>query len=796
MSRFAKPNCRLFVIVAVGVFTFAATAARAQSIEELNSRLSDLEPKVNAALSNESQAPEVVSELDRAEADFAKVASNPKVDKAALVPAYQRLESMIERLYSTYKKKKDDCIAQIDQGGQCDYDAPEQIALRAVYPLSWLRFQGATSIYSSDAERSKKVLNEAIDGFTESTLVLPDPNLVRENLLGRAFCERELGKFDKAEYDKAIADFKQIMADGTGTAQYKAAQQGLATTYAAMGNAAEAQKLSGGLGTGGGAQMFQLQNTYAAMYATRDAAKKQQYQNQIVEVIRAKENDKEGWAVGVGAVAKFSHDPIGELGSSSDPFQKHLLANVLLSKKDQTGAAKYFLEAARSGKYPRDYKYAADIYFNQHNMGQVEQILADMSKQSGNPDAQWAEYMRYKLPRGQWESSGMKNQQLEDQWVNAAEDYLKKYPKGEFSNEARFRLAERLQRQQKYADAAADYAQVSGGEYGFAAKFNAAECNYLQLVAAGAKESKDKNAPKVNTDELRKNTITLLNETIKMAPEAEREAGGAQKKFVHDTKGRAIYMLAGLLQQQQNKADAQQIASLLEGYESSYPAMSEKFHDVFEWRIQALNTLGKYDDIERDLHAFLERNGTNTQNSDFIKELGLDFWKDGQLKLAAGDKNAYVSDAKLTALAYGYFENMVSAGKMQVKNLTGTLSILGQAYMVLGQEPKAETIFSQVVKADAASPDANAGLARIAQSKKNYKDAVTLWTNVENTAAESDNLWYEAKYHIAEIYAAQGNTQGACSKLAQTRAEHPGLGTPEMKANWDALQRKLCLQKQ
>jgi len=795
MSRFAKPNCRLFVIIAVAVLTFGATSASAQSLEELNSRLDGLEPKVNAALSNESQAPQVVSELDQAEADFAKVASNPKIDKGSLVPAYSRLESMIERLYSTYKKKKDDCIAQIDQGGQCDYDAPEQIALRAVYPLSWLRFQGATSIYSNDAERSKKVLNEAIDGFTESTLVLPDPNLVRENLLGRAFCERELGKFDKAEYDKAIADFKQIMSEGTGTAQYKAAQQGLATTYAAMGNAAEAQKLSGGLGTGGGAQMFQLQNTYAAMYATRDAAKKQQYQNQIVEVIRAKENDKEGWAVGVGAVVKFSHDPIGELGSSSDPFQKHLLANVLLSKKDQSGAAKYFLEAARSGKYPRDYKYAADIYYNQKNMGQLEQILTDMSRQPGNPDAQWAEYMRYKLTRNEWEQSGMKNQQLEDQWVNAAEDYLKKYPKGEFANETRFRLAERLQRQQKYADAAADYAQVGGGEYGFTAKFNAAECNYLQLVAAGAKESKDKNAPKVNTDELRKNTINLLNETIKMAPEAEREAGGAQKKFVHDTKGRATYMLAGLLQPAQNQQSAQEIASLLESYESSYPAMSEKFHDIFEWRTQALNTLGKYDVIETELHAFLERNGSNTQNSDFIKELGLDFWKDGQLKQAAGNKAAYMADAKLTALAYGYFENMVSAGKMQVKNLTGTLSILGQAYMVLGQEPKAENIFNQVVKADPASPDANAGLARIAQSKKNYKDAVTLWTNVENTAAESDNLWYEAKYHIAEIYAAQGNTQGACSKLAQTRAEHPGLGTPEMKANWDALQRKLCLQK-
>jgi tetratricopeptide (TPR) repeat protein len=136
---------------------------------------------------------------------------------------------------------------------------------------------------------------------------------------------------------------------------------------------------------------------------------------------------------------------------------------------------------------------------------------------------------------------------------------------------------------------------------------------------------------------------------------------------------------------------------------------------------------------------------------------------------------------------------MVQSGKTQAKNLTGTLSILGKAYLALGEEPKAEAIFSQVVKADPASPDANAGLATIAQAKNNYKDAITLWTNVENTAAESDNLWYEAKYNIATIYAARGDIPGACSKLAQTRAEHPTLGTPEIAARWNTLQRKICL---
>jgi hypothetical protein len=529
------------------------------------------------------------------------------------------------------------------------------------------------------------------------------------------------------------------------------------------------------------------------MYA--QPAKKAEYLKEIVDLARSKEGDKEGWAIAISGIAKYSHNPVDEFGNSGDPFQQHLLANVLLSKKDQAGAAKYYVAAARSGKYPKDYKFAADIYFNEHNLGQVESILNDLSKSSSNPDAQWASYMRYKLPRGTWEQSGMKNTQAESQWLAAGDDYLKKYPHGEYSNEIRFRAGEHLQQQKDYVSAAKMYQDVNGGEYGFAAKFNAAECDYVALVAASAKDTKDKKAAAANPADLRNGAISLLRETIKAAPEAERSAGTqTQKKYVHDTTGRAKYMLAGLIQSpNQNKQDAEDIASLLTNFEQQYPAMNEKSQDIFQWRMQALNTLGRYEDIERDLRAFLERNKGNTANSDMIKTLGIDFWKQAQAKQAAGDQKGFQQNARLTEIAYAFFEDMVAAKKMQPKNLTGTLSILGQAYMATGQEPKAEAIFQQVVKADAASPDANAGLARIAQSKHDLKDAVTLWTTVESTAAESDNQWYEAKYNIAVIYSEQGNVQGACSKLSQTRAEHPGLGSKEMEMKWNALQRKLCL---
>ncbi|MGH7779172.1 MAG: tetratricopeptide repeat protein [Candidatus Binataceae bacterium] len=779
-------------IVAIGALVFVAGAVRAQSLGDIQSQLNGIQGKLASARTDPTTAGEVISNLDRLEAQFAKVSSSGKVDRSALGPTYNQIDDALSTMYTTWKQKKDDCIAQIDNGGQCDYTEPEKLSLQALYPLSWLRFQGATTVYSNDSTMSKKLLNQAIDGFTESTLVIFEPNLVRENLLGRAYSERELGKFDKSEYDKAIADFKTIMEGGAETAQYNPAHQGLCTTYMQMGNSEAGAKCMGAqAATTGGGEMLQLQALFTAENATHDSAKKAAYHSQIVAKLKTMEGDKQKWAIAVAAVAKYSQSVTQEFGNSNDPFEKWLTANVLLARKDQAGAAKYYVDAARgSSKYAKGYRYAADIYFNQKRFDQVEQLLTDVER-AGGADAQWAAYMKYKLPRDQWEQSGMKNTQLEDQWVKAATDYVAKYSGGMYAPEMRFRLAERLQRQKNFLDASKMYQQVTGtNEYSFTAKYNSAECDYQALAAAGNSKS-----AAVNMDQLRAQTVKDLQDTIRMQPEAERTAGSAaQKKFIHETKGRAIYMLAGLLQGQKN-SDSKQIADLLANYENQFPGMSDKFSDVQEWRITALDKLGRFDDVQRDLQAVVARNKGTTTNTDFIKELGLDFWHAAQDAQARGDQKAYVANAKLTQTAYDFFEDRVLEGKTPAKNLTGTLSILGQAYIAQNNVDKAKTIFDQVVKADAASPDANAGLARIAQAKNDLKDAVTLWTNVESTAAESDPLWYEAKFQIAVIYSEQGNIPGACQKLASTRAEHPTLGSPEMLSRWDKLQKKICLQK-
>src|ERR1700682_136114 len=765
----------------------------------LNSRLNALESRVNEAVSDPAAASSVISELDTAEGEFEE-AANGRSGRGELIETYLQLESMLNRIYQAYQHKKDACIAQIDAGGNCDYDQPEQLALRALYPLSWLHYRGAL-LYSNDPAVAARLLHQAIDGFTSSTLVIFSPELIRENLLGRALCERELGKYDHQEYNHAIADFKRILHDGAETRQYRPAQQGLAATYAARGQAGQAARLTGEMAAGAsgstrqGLELMRLRELFEAEKAATDPAKRAAYPKEAVDYVRAVQDDKNEWAIALSAIAQYVPDPVAEFGDSSDPFEKWMLASVLYYKRQPLPAAKYFTEAANTGHYPKAYKYAADIYYTLGRIDLVEKLVDQVARQPSNPDAQWASYMRFKLPRMQWERSGKSNPALKKQGTAAAEDYLKAYPRGQYAFEPRFRIAERLQKKGEYAEAVKQYQQVSGNpSYDFTAVFNAAECNYLMVAKAEkAQDATGKNGkPSAALTAMRAEAIKGLRDAINREPQAERIAP-LQRRFFHDARGRAIYMLASLQEHEGTAGHNREIASLLDGYESAYPAMSDHFNEVFEWRLKAQSAVGQWDATARDVAALIKRNQGNTAHSDFIKEIGADFWRGAQAAEARGDHKAYLAQAQLTALDYSYFDDMVKAGKIPARNLTGTLSILGQAYAALGQSDKAEATFSEVVKAEAASPDANAGLARIAQTRKDYKSALDLWSRVEATAAQSDSLWYQAKYNMAQILAIEGNVSGACNKLAVTRSEHPSLGSPQMKTQWLDLQNKICL---
>ena len=790
----------LAAAIVLGTIMAGVATARAQSVGQLNRKLDAIEPLVNEGATNASAASDAISQLDAAESEFAQIAEGAR-STGQLLAVYDRLEGMLDRMYTTYQRRKDECIEQIDNGGNCDYTESEQLALRALYPLSWLRFEGA-GLYGGEPAAARRLLQESIEGFTASTLIIVNPELVRENMLGRAFAERELGKYQHAEYANAAADFKKIMAAGSWTRQYRPAEQGLATTYAAMGKIDQAQGMTARLASGAtgaqrrGLEMLRLRELFKQEQAAADPAKRAALHGQIVGYARDRQNDPGDWAVVVATAADSLSDPVAEFGSSNDPFEDWLLANILYYKHRPLPAANYYWAAARSGKYPKAWKYAADLFYSGGRVDMVGKVAEQIAGQPRNPDAQWASYILYKIPRLEWERGGKRDAALQKKWIAAAQAYLKRYPRGKYAFEPRFRLGEHYQSAGDFAEAADQYGQVSGNpDYDYTARYNAAECYYRALEAlekARAAANGGKPPPAgAERDALRKKAIDALASAVQMEPGAERALPSAQQKALRDSRGRAIYMLAALLEQEP-KVDYARVAALLANYEAAYPAMSAKFDEVVKWRMAALDRTAQYAELDREAAALAAKDAASSARDDYIKEVGMSFWHAAKTSRAAGDNQGYLENAKLTAITYGYFARQADEGKIPVKDLTGTLSVLGEAYLAINRSGTAEATFKRVIAADPASPDANAGLARIAQARDDYKDALDLWSRVESVAAESDSLFFEAKYNMAQIFADEGNVAGACNKLAVTRSEHPNLGSPQMKERWGDLQRKLC----
>ena len=209
------------------------------------------------------------------------------------------------------------------------------------------------------------------------------------------------------------------------------------------------------------------------------------------------------------------------------------------------------------------------------------------------------------------------------------------------------------------------YSKVKGDpEFTFTAKFKAAECYYKILVGAGA-AAKDNKGPKVDTEQLRKRAREpeRIDQDGTRTPRASANTAAA-KKSIREIRGEATYMLASILEEDQDHVDYAQVAPLLVGYESNYPMMNAKFQDVVDWRITALDHLGRYDEVNRDVAALVERNKSNTAKHDFIKRLGIDFWKAAQAAKLNNDEKAY-GQRQADRDRVQFFADMVASGKMQ-----------------------------------------------------------------------------------------------------------------------------------
>ena len=337
-------------------------------------------------------------------------------------------------------------------------------------------------------------------------------------------------------------------------------------------------------------------------------------------------------------------------------------------------------------------------------------------------------------------------------YERAITTFIGDYPKHKAAPEARFRLGEIRQRQERYAEAIAQYEQVKGDPaFELRAAFGSAQSSVklLERTAPGAKPD----------PALRRQADAALDRFWQqIASEDFKVFGDAP---VNDFMGQAALMRAYLAALAE-PADYAQALAWLGGFEERYPKLAEQEPQVVKLRLAGLARLGRLPEaaVEAARPAVAEL------DPGFLDDLATRFLTSAA-RLEASGKHDEAAAGKLAArlLSERALASKDAGGLSPVvrRRLRSTLAAL---YEEAGERDRALALYREVLATEPDVVSARAGAARILEAEGKPADARALWDEVA-AAPVGKPGWLEAHYQSARLSVASGDAARACALLKE-----------------------------
>ena len=748
----------VFVVVLVAL---GASAGAAASLGDLRAQARAVGISPGAGGAAEQAA---LERLGRLALDFLDAADS---GDAGAVAAYEAIVEPLARSYHAHREALDRASkAVIDADGDLDalYESAswkehQQLAAQALYYLNWLHYRGA--LFYEGAKR-KALLEEAANGFSEFASAGRESPVVVESHLGRGLAYLEL---DRADW--AIADFETVVqAKGASAERVRKARLALAEAYIKAGRGADAlrasqQALAGA--TPADEPRAKLTRARAllmaasaapgerAAYRAEASAILAQLQaaggpwgGRAAAIVRAGLDNPKVWA---GAKAKDEPPPPSEwevtkrLVASGKykealPRLERLLASTDEEDRKQQAEARYLLGIARLRT--GDVADASSAF---------AAVLAAKERAPYRDDAA---YLDFKANEALYAASPTAERL--PAYERAILSFVGEYPKHKAAPEARYRLGEIRQREERYADAVAEYAQVHG-DAGFElrAAFATAQCSVKLL-----ERTPDKTPP---DPALRRQADEALARFWGQIGSEEFAAFGDAP--VNDLMGQAALMSA-YLAALADPPDYERALAWLGGYEERYPKLAEQRPQVVKLRLAALAQLGRLSEAA----AEAERPAVAELDPAFLDDLATRvlttaarLHATGQAGEAAAGKRAVRRFCE-RALAS---KDAGALGPAVRRRLQSTLAAL---YEEAGEGGKALALYREILAAEPEVLSARAGAARMLEGQGESADARALWDEITG-APPGKAGWIEAHYQSARLSLVLGEPARACTVLRQ-----------------------------
>jgi TolA-binding protein len=387
-------------------------------------------------------------------------------------------------------------------------------------------------------------------------------------------------------------------------------------------------------------------------------------------------------------------------------------------------------------------------------IGVFDQMLAEKGGGSYRDDAG---YLRFKASEARYAAdASAANEPVYEQALTA---FLREFPQHKAAAEARYRLGELRQRQEKLAEAEAEYAQVKGDlSFEVRATFAGAQCLVKRL----------EQTPEGSTPDpaLAARARAALDAFWKQL--ASHEAKDFGDAPVGDLSGQAALMsayLAALAEQ----PEYERALTWLDGFEEKYPKLASQRPQVVKLRLLAYSRLGNLEAAAAEAArpevagldpTYLDDLATRVLTTAARQQAA------GKPEAAAAGKRAalLLSERALAAPATAELSPVVR------RRLQSTAASLHEER---GELEPALALYRAVLQDGPDVVSARAGAARVLEAQGKAGEARALWDEIL-TAPPGKPGWMEAHYQSARLSLALGEQARACQVLHEVPAEMLG----------------------
>lgn len=713
----------------------------------------------------------------------------------------QSNEEVIDRLQEEKLDQVEDTQAFLESP---EWQMPHRLISLSRYWMSWSGYY-RSFLYPSDSAQKRKLLDEAVAGFSLTLFDIAEQTIVAKSLFGRALCFKELGNDEKAAKDfEAITKYVRQNDPLYMWSLYEQAQlrykagdhKGALGHLEELETGIEEKTLTDVLG-----------NEHKRL---REKAALEPRAKALLAKIN-KETDRGG-----EGARRLCHEALGVLKRLSryDPAYATKLYRLVeenagffseLSYAD-LGAIGYLAladdqfkkgEFAEAAKRYRHLWTSSDVYIRNRmddvyfrsgyaycQIGRWKEALSAFdqlyAKFPGSGLVGKAVCLEYVAAAGNYKQAS--NRSNYARYVKSSKKYLKKCPNPRDRNGAHFFLGKDYEKQKKSKEARREFSAIEEGSPQYwPARY------YILKSDVGDLERRRETGKSGGADARRRYAALASQfEKFQRLPKARKAKPEITQISPHMTILQARLFRCG------PGKGCEEVIQTLEGFERRFPKNKPLWLTAMNLRLECYRDKQQITPAMTSIRSLLQGYPVDRDLWDLLAEWAEAYDEEGERWNKAGNPDRAGAWMELALTVYTGMADIASKQAAYQEYLDVIQFRMAEILLAQGETDRAGLFYRQILTRTPDAADALSHLGRIYEEQGNWDQALEMWRTYSREIEEGSAAWIDARYRIALAHSKMGRKQAACDVITMIRVLHPNVKDEGLLNKILSLEKAVC----